>query len=412
MSSIVLDNYMGRSAHGHITLTGSKSISNRVLIIQALCEETFKIHNLSSSDDTQTLKALLSSDPEVADAHHAGTTFRFLTAFLSVQEGVKTLTGSDRMKQRPVGPLVDALTTLGADIQYIENEGYPPLLISGKKLLGGRVKINAEVSSQFITAVLLIAPSLDNGIVLELEGELVSRPYVEMTLKIMEYFGIQHTWEGNTIDVRPQKYEARDFYVEGDWSSASYYYSFAALSDTADITIYGLQKNSLQGDSVIAAIGERFGVETTYHEDSIRLKKDRPTTLELFEYDFSSCPDIAQTVSVMCAGLGVQGLFSGLKTLYIKETDRVAAVKNELTKVMVSFTKLPPRFSSNSGIEYHMVDGKASADSIPFFATYQDHRMAMAFAPLSLLFPIEVQNKDVVSKSYPTFWEDLETLFR
>lgn len=410
MSSIELD-YVGKSAHGSITLTGSKSISNRVLIIQALCDEPFQIHNLSNSDDTQTLKMLLDIDPDVADAHHAGTTFRFLTAYLSTKGGNKTLTGSDRMKERPIGPLVDALSTLGAEIQYIENEGYPPLRIVGKKLLGGRVKINAGISSQFITALLLIAPSLDNGIMLELEGELVSRPYVEMTLKIMEYFGVQHTWDGNTINVRPQKYEARDFYVEGDWSSASYYYSFAALSDTADITIYGLKKDSLQGDSAIAAIGEHFGISTIYGMDSVRLQKDGLTALDSFEYDFSPCPDIAQTVSVMCGGVGVQGLFSGLKTLYIKETDRVAALQNELAKVAVSFVKLPARFSSNSGVEYHMLEGKAEASEIPSFATYKDHRMAMAFAPLSLLFPIEIQNKAVVSKSYPTFWSDIETLF-
>jgi len=401
--------YVGKAAKGTVTLAGSKSISNRVLIIQALCGDDFDITNLSTSDDTVTLQQLLASDAKVLDAHHAGTTYRFMTAYLAASEGERTLTGSARMLQRPIGPLVDALRSLGASITYESKEGYPPLAIKGSTLAGGKVSIDATMSSQYLSALLLIAPTLEHGLEMTLVGDLVSKPYLLMTLRIMEYFGVEHTWVGDIITVAKQDYIARDFYVEADWSAASYYYSIAALAPAADITLVGLQKDSLQGDAVIADISKHFGIETTYGTDEVRLTK--PAGQEppaMLEYDFLLCPDIAQTVSVMCAGLGVQALFSGLQTLYIKETDRVAALQTELLKVGVYFSKLPEKFSAKSGVTYHMQEGKATAPAeVPTFATYHDHRMAMAFAPLSLLMDICVEDPGVVSKSYGDYWADV-----
>ncbi len=397
---------------GSIILSGSKSISNRVLIIRALCEEPFEISNLSDSDDTNTLQKLLDSEDYELDAHHAGTTFRFLTSYLAVGKGENILTGSERMQERPIKALSEALIRMGADISYTKNEGYPPLKIgSPQKELASTIELPADISSQYISSLLLIAPTLPNGLKINLVGEIVSRPYLEMTLRIMEYFGIKHTWEGQTIQVVHQKYQARDFYVEADWSAASYYYIIAALSDNADITLRGLDEESLQGDSAIAKIGTSFGVNTEFRNKEIRLTKSKEKTTDSFEYDFIKCPDIAQSVSTMAAGLGISALFSGLQTLRIKETDRIAALQTELAKVQVYLSKLPEKFSKNSGIEYFLQEGNASKGDIPpVFATYKDHRMAMAFGPLSILFPIEIEEHMVVTKSYPNYWSDLEKL--
>lgn len=400
-----------KNIQGDITLSGSKSISNRVLIIRALCEEPFEISNLSDSDDTTTLARLLESSEVELDTHHAGTTYRFLTAYLAVIEGDRVLTGSHRMLERPVGPLVDALRQLGAEIAYTGNEGYPPLQIQGQILKGGHVKIDATISSQFLSALLLIAPTLSDGLTLELEGTLVSRPYLEMTLSIMQYFGVQHEWQGHTITVAQQSYVGKPFYVEADWSAASYYYTLAAFATDADIVLRGLTEDSLQGDAAIVEIGRTFGVQTEFFLDYVRLRRTSEVVAPTyFEYDFVLCPDIAQTVSVLCAGTGTQALFSGLQTLFIKETDRVAALQAELQKVGVFLSKLPAKFSKKSGAIYYMQEGQAATEEVPIFATYQDHRMAMAFAPLALLFNIEVEDPAVVSKSYPHFWRDLEAL--
>lgn len=400
-----------KNIQGDITLSGSKSISNRVLIIRALCEEPFEISNLSDSDDTTTLARLLESSEVELDTHHAGTTYRFLTAYLAVNEGDRVLTGSHRMLERPVGPLVDALRQLGAEISYTGNEGYPPLQIQGQILKGGHVKIDATISSQFLSALLLIAPTLSDGLTLELEGTLVSRPYLEMTLSIMQYFGVQHEWQGHTITVAHQSYVGKPFYVEADWSAASYYYTLAAFATDADIVLRGLTEDSLQGDAAIVEIGRTFGVQTEFFLDYVRLRRTSEVVAPTyFEYDFVLCPDIAQTVSVLCAGTGTQALFSGLQTLFIKETDRVAALQAELQKVGVFLYKLPAKFSKKSGAIYYMQEGQAATEEVPIFATYHDHRMAMAFAPLALLFNIEVEDPAVVSKSYPHFWRDLEAL--
>lgn len=401
-----------KAIKGEITLDGSKSISNRLLIIQALCTEHFDIQRISTSRDTTTLQQLLSQKDslEVFDCGAAGTTFRFLTAFLAFKQGTQILTGSERMKQRPIKKLVDALRALGCNISYLENEGYPPLSISAPNTLAiNELRIAADTSSQYITSLLLIAPTLPNGLILTLEGAIVSRPYIEMTLALMQHFGVSHTWEGNTISVAPQKYQARDIVVEADWSAASYYYSVAAFADSLDLTLNGLFAESLQGDAVIAEMGKSFGIETTYTEGGIHLKKNGAAA-DFFEWDFIRCPDIAQTLAVMCGGLGINGLFTGLETLFIKETDRVAALKNELAKIGVHFSKLPPRFSKKSDNTYYAVEGKGTWQSPPLFPTYEDHRMAMAFAPLAMFAPIQIEDPAVVAKSYPEFWKDFEKL--
>ena len=404
-----------RKIVGEITLDGSKSISNRILIIKALCEQDFTIHKLSTAKDSQTLTQLLSQKESTTfDAGAAGTTFRFMTAYLALKEGTQIMTGSERMKQRPIGKLVSALNSLGCNIEYLEKEGYPPLSIHAPKAglagLSGELSIAADTSSQYITALLLIAPTLPKGLKLTLEGQIVSLPYIQMTLSLMAYFSVQHTWSGNTIVVENQKYQSRDITVEADWSAASYYYAMAAFADELDLKLNGLFENSLQGDSVAVEMGFHFGVNTEYTEGGLRLTKSNNPPTELFEWDFVKCPDIAQTFAVICAGVGVQGLFTGLETLFIKETDRVAALKNELKKMGVSFVKMPARFSQKTQKQYFMIEGKSEWVAPPCFPTYEDHRMAMAFAPLAMLGNIEIEDPSVVGKSYPQFWEDLKKL--
>jgi len=400
-----------RHLQGDIYLDGSKSISNRALIIRALCGDFFEIKNLSTSKDTQLMQQLLASHSEVLDAGAAGTTFRFLTAYLATQEGSRTLTGSDRMKQRPIGILVDALKKIGANIEYLEADGFPPLRIHPPENLGATnlLSIPANMSSQYLSALLLIAPTLPDGLELRLEGNLVSRPYLELTLRMMGHFGVRHNWDGDTIFVPPQKYRAREFTVEADWSAASYYYAMAAFSENCDLRLHGLYEGSWQGDAVLGEMMERFGVETIFFKNQVHLSKV-PGAEPFFEQDFLPCPDLAQTLAVVCGGLGVHGLFSGLETLRIKETDRIAALQNELAKVHVFFSKMPDRFSKKSDKEFYMIEGKAQVQDPPVFATYEDHRMAMAFAPLAMLGEIKIEHPGVVGKSYPAFWEDLKKL--
>ncbi|MEM9916665.1 MAG: 3-phosphoshikimate 1-carboxyvinyltransferase [Bacteroidota bacterium] len=393
---------------GTLTLNGSKSISNRALIIQALADDRSTIDRLSTSRDTVTMQALLAEceDGAVLDTGAAGTTFRFLTAYLALQEGTQILTGSERMKQRPIGVLVEALRKLGADIEYLETEGYPPLKIKTAALdKANKLSISAGVSSQYISALLMIAPSLPSGLSLELEGKIVSLPYIEMTLRLMEYFGVEHHWNGQTIEVKPQSYQFRPFTVEADWSAASYYYAIAALADSIDLQLNGLFENSLQGDSVLPEMMKQFGVESRFTGQGVHLSRPGKPG-ETFHWDFIQCPDVAQTLAVICGGLGVEGTFTGLETLYIKETDRIAALKEELAKVKVQFSKLE---GGQDEKEYFCTSGKAQLEQ-PIFATYEDHRMAMAFAPLAMLGGISVAEPMVVVKSYPKFWEDLEIL--
>ena len=398
-----------RQLKGRIALDGSKSISNRALIIRALSGQHFDVDYLSTSKDTTTLLALLQHEGEVYDTGAAGTTFRFLTAYLALQEGSQVLTGSERMKQRPIGVLVEALRQLGASIEYLEEEGYPPLRIHAPQLGdAAQLRISAGTSSQFISALLMIAPMLPRGLRLELEGTIVSRPYIEMTLALLAHFGVEHAWEGARIDVAPQRYRAKPFRVEADWSAASYHYALAALADEVELQLDGLHEQSLQGDSVLPTMMENFGIQSTFNDSGVQLRKTTAPK-PFFEWDFIRCPDIAQSLAVVCAGTGVSGLFSGLDTLSIKETDRIAALKQELAKVQASFVRLPDRFAQRSDKTYYMVEGQAQVDH-PTFATYEAHRMAMAFAPLALRGPIRVEDPGVVVKSYPQFWNDLQQL--
>ena len=385
---------------GTINLTSSKSESNRVLIIQALCKGKLSINNLAAAKDTQTLQQLLSSSEKTLDVGHAGTVMRFLTAYLSLQQEEHIITGSSRMKERPIKVLVDALRTLGSEISYLENEGFPPLKIKGHQMEGGIIQIDGSVSSQYISALLLIAPQLKNGLTIQFKGEIISRPYINMTLSIMNYFGAQVNWNNNSIVVENGKYQAKEFTVEADWSSASYWYGIAALSKKTTITLLGLKKESLQGDAVLHKIYESFGVKTTWIDGGICLTKTN-NCVTSFKYDFEDCPDIAQTVAVTCASLNIDAHLTGLKTLRIKETDRVFALQTELNQLGYHVTV------EDNDILIHSLPALITPKTHPI-KTYDDHRMAMAFAPIALISETQIENEDVVVKSYPDFWQDLQ----
>lgn len=410
----VLVSKSSRSTSGTIKLEGSKSISNRSLIIRALSGHDFTIENLSIGDDTNILQTMLSQSPEEEyNTGHAGTCYRFMTGFLALQEGDQILTGSARMKERPIGPLVDALRGLGAKIEYLENEGFPPLQIGtlDQQAYNRDVKISGSVSSQYLSSLLMIAPVLPNGIRLHIQDKLVSRPYLVMTLKIMENFGVNHEWiDDMTIDIVHQTYQPKDFVVESDWSAASYHYEIAAFSDEAHIVLEGLFEDSLQGDRAIADIAKSYGVNSSFENGQVILTKDASAKKDLFEYNFLKEPDLAQSVAVMAAGLGTYSVFSGLETLKIKETDRISALQSELQKLQVFLSKLPAKFSPKSDDEFYAVNGNAVSEEPVSIETYRDHRMAMAFAPLACLFPIRILKPKVVTKSYSKYWEDLKTL--
>ncbi|MFN8576660.1 MAG: 3-phosphoshikimate 1-carboxyvinyltransferase [Candidatus Sericytochromatia bacterium] len=403
-------NYLVKSTNKNINLdinlTSSKSESNRLLIIKALSNDKVKINNLSDSEDTKTLINLLDSikdsNIKILDAGPAGTTFRFLVSYLSIQNGItKTLTGSERMKERPIKYLVNALKELGADINYLEKEGYPPLEITGKNIEENEISISGSISSQYISSLMLIAPILKNGLKINIKDKISSKPYIDMTLKILNYFGINAYWQNKSIIIDKGVYEPKTYTIEGDWSSASYLYEILSFSDSGEINIKGLRKDSLQGDSVISEIMKSFGIETIFNNNSINIKKSY-THLDYFEYDFSNCPDIAQTIAVICAGLGVNAKLSGLESLKVKETNRVQALVNELTKLGIDI------YESSSNV-LEIKSGKVKSDI--FINTYKDHRMAMAFAPLSIISKsIIIEDPSVVSKSYPNFWNDLSSV--
>ena len=387
---------------GTIKVTGSKSESNRLLILQALYPN-LKISNLSNSDDTHYLRKALKSEDELVDIHHAGTAMRFLTAYFSSLEGREVvLTGSKRMTERPVKLLVDALKQMGADISYEKNDGYPPIRIKGKKLTANRVSLQANISSQYISALMLIAPSLPNGLEINLEGEITSSPYIKMTLEILQRAGIKGVFQGKTIKIEPtQDVEKQTLAVESDWSSASYYYSLAAISDSADLKLSTYRKTSLQGDSCLAKIYKQFGVTTRFENDHIILEKRPGTKPKHIEENLQNSPDIAQTIAVTCLALNVPCHLTGLHTLKIKETDRLVALKTEIEK-FGSQVKV-----TNNSLELLPKQNFSQNVSV---GTYNDHRMAMAFAPLGLKIPFEIEDAEVVSKSYPGFWEDFEKL--
>jgi 3-phosphoshikimate 1-carboxyvinyltransferase len=403
---------IGTELTGTIPLTGSKSISNRALIIRALSPEPFPIHKLADARDTRLLRALLESKEEIRDAGAAGTTFRFLTAYLALQPGTQVLTGTKRMKQRPIGLLVEALQTLGAQIEYLEKPGYPPLRIGPPAELGKthRISIPAGTSSQYVSALLMIAPTLPGGLELTLKGTVVSRPYIEMTLRLMQYFGVTHKWEGEKISVPPQAYRPRPFTVEADWSAASYFYAMAAFAEHPDLQLNGLFTDSVQGDAVLAKMMDAFGIQTTFNETGIHLSRREQVLPDPFRWDFLRCPDLAQTLAVICGGMGVRGQFTGLETLRIKETDRIDSLQRELQKIGVDFKELPTGEAPEEGRMYFEVSGRARVIDKPVFATYEDHRMAMAFAPLAMLGEIAIKEPMVVEKSYPDFYKDLKRL--
>ena len=390
-----------------ITLTGSKSECNRALIISALSRGLVEIDNMSNAADTVTLSHILlnisqnAPHQQTIDVGPAGTAMRFLTAFLSVQQGEFILTGTERMKQRPIGILAEALKAIGADISYAGAEGFPPLVIKAPlKQCKARVGIKGDVSSQYISALLMVAPTLPQGLTLEIEGELTSVPYVKMTLDMLQEAGISHSWHGNQINIQAQNFKSAILAVEPDWSAASYWYSIACLSESARIDLPYLKDKSLQGDSRIREIMTDFGVATSKTEKGISITHT-PTSFTDQVLDLKDCPDLAQTIIVCAAVLGKNLSFTGLETLKIKETDRILALQTELAKLGVVLKE--------AELIYTLDCNNLHFPKKVSFATYEDHRMAMAFAPLSLLIEeVELEEMNVVEKSYPDFWRDLE----
>lgn len=409
-----------RTAKGTIQLTGSKSECNRALIIAALSKGKVKVENMSDAADAVTLKSVLralAGSEQLAAVDHepwtmdhgqstinigpAGTAMRFLTAYVPLLNKNVVITGSERMQQRPIGILVDAMRKLGAEIDYEINEGFPPIKVhSGFQQATDRIRVKGNISSQYITALLLIASSLPQGLNLEIEGELTSRPYVEMTLAMLNQVGIEHSWTDNVISIAPQEFKETSIWVEPDWSAASYWYAIAALSDEAELFLPGLTSYSLQGDSVISEIMANFGITSQFKDGGVLITKE-PKVISKQAFDLKSCPDLAQTVVVVCAALGHNASFTGLETLKIKETDRIAALQNELAKIGVKLTGDNETYTLDCS-------GKFIPEKV-LFNTYDDHRMAMAFAPLAILIPeVEFEDAMVVEKSYPAFWNDLE----
>lgn len=395
--------------NANIQLPASKSVSNRALIIYALSGGYKLPQNLSDCDDTEVIINAIRYMPEVIDIKAAGTAMRFMTAYLSVMRGTHVITGTDRMKHRPISVLVDALRKLGAHIEYVGEEGFPPLHITGSKLTGGLLEIPGNVSSQYISALLMIGPVLEEGLELRLTGDIISRPYIDLTLWMMREFGADADWSaGDTISVKPQPYSNRDYVIENDWSGASYWYEMVALSQDREATVRlsGLMDGSKQGDSVVKYIFSLLGVKTSFESrDGERLQvvtlKRSGRCVPRLEYDFVNSPDLAQTVVVACCAKGVPFHFRGLSTLKIKETDRIEALKKELLKLGYVLKDI-------NGSELVWDGTRCEPQKHAVIDTYEDHRMALSFAPLGLLKPIVINNPQVVTKSYPRFWDDLK----
>ncbi|KIC02557.1 3-phosphoshikimate 1-carboxyvinyltransferase [Flavobacterium sp. JRM] len=387
---------------GQIAVTGSKSETNRLLLLQALFPN-ITLANTSNSDDSEVMQKALVGNEEIVDIHHAGTAMRFLTAYFAVKEGREVvMTGSSRMQERPIKILVEALAQLGVEISYLKEEGYPPIRIKGKKIAASKVTLAANVSSQYISALLLVASKLENGLELTLEGEITSIPYIKMTLALLNDLEIQTSFAGNVIKVYPKaEVVAKEMVVESDWSSASYFFSLAALADTASITLSSYKENSLQGDSELVSLYEKLGVKTTFQDNKMTLVKQENFKFGTVNFDLNNTPDIAQTIVVTCLGLGIGCHLTGLHTLKIKETDRLEALRIELTKLGANISVTN---DSLTLVATNEINSNAK------IATYNDHRMAMAFAPLALKVPIIIEDAGVVSKSYPDFWKDLTNL--
>ena len=388
--------------NGKIKITGSKSETNRLLFLQSLFPD-FKIQNKSNSDDSTIMQAALKSTSDFIDINHAGTAMRFLTSYFSQLEGREvTLTGSERMQQRPIKILVDALRSLGASIEYEKKQGYPPLRIKGKKLDGGTISLPADISSQYISSLIMLGAVLKAGIELNLKGTITSMPYINMTLDLLKRLGIKTEFKGHRILVKnTSKSKNTIQVVESDWSSASYFFSIAALSDKAKIYLSNYKSNSLQGDSILRIIYKQLGVNSYFEGNNLILEKENISSPKSIKWDLSNAPDIAQTIAVSCYGLGVACDLEGLHTLKIKETDRLVALDTELSKLgaKISVTNKSLHLASDQDFQKGIT-----------ISTYNDHRMAMAFAPLALKIPLSVNKAEVVSKSYPSFWEDLNSL--
>lgn len=399
---------------GLIHLSGSKSLSNRYLILSQLLDGAPPLKNLSPSKDTEVLKQALllirqagnPASPQTIDVGDAGTDMRFLTALLALQPGQWFLTGSERMKERPIAPLVQALRQLGANIRYAGKEGYPPLVIEGKRLEGGRVEVPANISSQFISALLLIAPLLQQGIQIQWHGPVVSKPYIHMTLAVLRDLNLNCSLKTDSLVLAPgskPSWTKEEILIESDWSSASYWYSICALCKHAKIRLQHLFQSSTQGDAVLPALFASLGVKTRFTEQGLELESFTQRTSR-FEYDFTDCPDLAQTVAVVCYAKGIEAHLRGLSTLRIKETDRIHALETELSKLGATV--------KSGADELFITGGNPPQHTTPaLIHTYKDHRMAMSFAPLSLvLTAVQIDDPEVVVKSYPSFWEDLKTM--
>ncbi len=404
MKSIVIS-HPSKKINTKIELTGSKSESNRALILQALSKGKVSVSNLSAATDTQTLQQILNSNLQIPNSElnvgPAGTAMRFLTAYLSLQNGEFTLTGTERMQERPIGILVDALRTLGAQIEYAENEGFPPLHIKGTFVQKtNKISIQGNISSQYISALLLIAPCLPQGLTLQIEGELTSKPYVEMTLAMLAQAGIKHEWTDQIIRIEKQDFSSSVITIEPDWSAASYWYAIAALAKEAELFLPNLQIYSLQGDSKITELMANFGIISQFKNGGVALLKDNRKPIRKI-FDLKDCPDLAQTLIVCCAAFGHDATFTGLETLKIKETNRIKALQTELAKLGVQL--IEKNLTYKLDCSERVLPAKIQID------TYDDHRMAMAFAPLALIIDeVEIQDPEVVNKSYPDFWKHLQ----
>ena len=385
-----------------VNLPSSKSISNRALILNALAYSPYDIQNLSDCDDTRVTVKALDSNDTTFDIGAAGTAMRFLTAFLAKTVGEWIITGSERMKNRPIKLLVDALTSLGARIEYVEKEGYPPLRIFGCALMGGEISLNGGVSSQYISALMMIAPYMQNGLKIKLEGNVISVPYIRMTMSMMKEYGVNVTFENNEIAIEPQLYKPIQYKVESDWSAASYWYETLSIAGKGQIFLSGLNTNSSQGDSKVAELFEQLGVKTEYHPEGVLLTSNGKFTNK-FKNDFVDQPDLAQTFAVTCCLRDIPFHFKGVQSLKIKETNRIAALITELAKLGYKL------FEPSEG-ELAWAGERSEVAQEISISTYEDHRMAMAFAPAALKMPISIEEPEVVSKSYPNFWKDFDQL--
>jgi 3-phosphoshikimate 1-carboxyvinyltransferase len=383
-------------------LPASKSISNRALIINALAGSKSSLHNLSDANDTQLMLRLVNSADSVIDVEDAGTTMRFLTAYFSITGQKKTMTGTDRMQERPIGILVNALRLLGAEIDYKEKDGYPPMEIKGfSRQKNDSVRIRGDVSSQFISALMMVSPILPHGLILELEGKVGSRPYIEMTASIMQHFGVTCDLYDDKVIIPVKPYHPAEFTVESDWSAASYWFALTALADKAEILLPRLTLDSLQGDHVVVDIMDGLGVKAELDHTGM-LKLTKKDIWKMIKWDFTDCPDLAQTIAVVCAAKGIPGHFTGLESLRIKETDRIAALQNELQKIGANLVE-------ENSTSWKLIPSEKLPKAASF-QTYKDHRMAMAFAPLVTLMDVAIENPPVVRKSYPNYWNDLKSV--